>query len=165
ETLTLTFAKQLPTGLVGGMGQPLGDYRGVYLAGLLSRALADYVVPVFNLGGVNVIDFLIAVVLAHPLRRAVEHTGLLQRRTRLTHRQAGFCLTASYNSTFPARLLVLGGCLMSEHRHHQGAKYQREQQSESLLQHVFSSPYYRDHRQDVMCSPNTRPRGPKRASF
>jgi hypothetical protein len=44
---------------------------------LVQSALANHVVPVFNLGGVSVVDLLVGVILTYPFRRAVVRTGLL----------------------------------------------------------------------------------------
>src|SRR5260221_5507572 len=78
-------------------------------AGLLLSALANHVVLFFNLAGVNVVDLLVGVILADPLRRGVVRTGLLQSPTHLTNLQRGARLIDQYNSTLPARLLGLGG--------------------------------------------------------
>src|SRR6267143_5660057 len=151
------------TRLLGGVGEPLRDQSCVDYAALRS-ALANHIVPVFNLAGVNVVDLLVVVILTDPFRRAVVRTGLLCIRTHITNSQSRVLLTGCFNSTFPARLLRLGGLLREHRRCQREGKYQREQQSELLLQHFFS-PYHRDYREDVMCSTNTGPRGPKRASF
>src|SRR5260370_26705150 len=137
-------------------------------AGLVQSALANHVVLVFNLAAVNVVDLLGGVILTDPFRRAVVRNGLLYTRTRLTNSQSRLLVTASYNSTFPARLLRLGRGFLREHRHRRRqreGKYQREQQRELLLQHVFLLINFRDYLQDVMGSTNTRPTCPKRASF
>src|SRR5260370_5868143 len=101
-------------------------------AGLLRSALANHVVAVFNLAGVNVVDLLVGVILTDPFRRAVVHTGLLQTRTRLTNRQRRLLLTASFNSTFPARLLGGSGSLLRASRRHPAPTYQRKQQNALL---------------------------------
>src|SRR5260370_12018729 len=106
-------------------------------AGLLRSALANHVVAVFNLAGVNVVDLLVGVILTDPFRRAVVHTGLLQTRTRLTNRQRRLLLTASFNSTFPARLLGGSGSLLPEHRRSRERKYQRKHQNPFLLHPFF----------------------------
>src|SRR5258708_10704368 len=104
-------------------------------AGLLRSALANHVVAVFSLAGVNVVDLLVGVILTDPFRRAVVHTGLLQTRTRLTNRQRRLLLTASFNSTFPARLLGGSGSLLREDRPYREGKDPRKQPSDFLLQH------------------------------
>ena len=48
--------------------QPLGDQRRMKFAVFVESTLANDVVAVFHLAGVDVIDFLVAVILAHPFR-------------------------------------------------------------------------------------------------
>src|SRR6267143_1951546 len=146
------------------MGEPLRDESCVDYAALLRGALANHIVPVINLAGVNVVDLLVAVILTHPFRRAVVRTGLLYTPTHLTNSQSRVLLTGCFNSTFPARLLRLGSLLREHRRCQREGKYRSEQQSELLLQHFFS-PYHRDHREDVMYNTNTGPRDQKRSSF
>src|SRR5690242_15247205 len=101
-------------------------------------------------------------ILANPFRRAVVLNGLFQTSTRFTYREGRVRLIASYNSTFPApRLrLCLGGSFLSEDRRRKReGKYQRKQQREVLLQHVFLL-IPGDDREDVICKTNTRPKGP-----
>src|SRR4029077_3444983 len=90
-----------------GVGEPLRDYGCVDYAGTGRSALANHEVPVFNLAGVNVVDLLVAVILTDPFRRTVVRTGLLYTPTRLSNSQSRLLLTASFHSTFPARLLRL----------------------------------------------------------
>jgi hypothetical protein len=73
-------------------------------AGLVVSARANHVILLFNLADVNVVDLLVGVILTDPFRRGVVHNGLLQAPTSLTNSQSRIFLTASYNSTFPARL-------------------------------------------------------------
>src|SRR5215475_10663611 len=90
------------------MGEPLGDQGCVEFAVLADGTLANHVVAVFNLAGVDVVDLLIGVILTDPFCRTVIHNGPLQCPTLLTNSQTGIVFTASLNSTFPAALLRLG---------------------------------------------------------
>src|ERR1700730_8309203 len=57
--------------------EPLGDYRGMEYAFLIPGAFGYHPVTVFNLAGIDVVDFFAAVFLAHPFRRTVVLDGLL----------------------------------------------------------------------------------------
>src|SRR5437870_8094124 len=95
-------------------------------------ALADYEVPILDLARVDVVDLLIAVELTDPFRRAVVLDGHFSvGRSRFTYGQRRFFRTASYDSTFPARLLcdpLLRWSLLREHRRcRRGRKHRHEQ--------------------------------------
>src|ERR1700674_5241670 len=61
--------------------EPLRDYRGVEYAILIPSAFGYHPVPIFNLAGIDVVDFFAAVLLADPFRRTVVLDGLLVART------------------------------------------------------------------------------------
>src|SRR5215470_6218539 len=140
-------------------------------AGLVKSARANDVVIVFNFCGVNVVDFLVAVILTDPFRRAVVHnfpldTRLPYIRIRCTNSETRIILAASNDFTFHAsRLLLVRGLLREHCRRQREGKRQHQQHCELLLQHV-SSPLDRRcrHRPGLMCNKTTRSLGPKRAT-
>src|SRR6516225_8890404 len=102
--------------------------------GLVKSPCANDVVLLFNLCGLNVVDFLVAVILTDPFRRAFVHNFPLATRVR-TNSQTRIVLAGSNDSAFDAVLLVSG--LLRKHRQrHRKDKRQREQHCELLLQHI-----------------------------
>src|SRR3984893_16392209 len=99
--------------------EPLGDQRGMEYAILIPSAFGYHPVPVFNLAGIDVVDFFAAVLLADPFRRTVVLDGLLVARTHATNRQCRVILNYSWYNTLPTprlRSLRLLGSLLREHR-------------------------------------------------
>src|SRR5882757_98987 len=91
--------------LVGGMREPLRDYRRLNFTGFLRGAPANHVVVFLDLARVNVVNLLVGVILTDPLRRAVVHTSLFESAAGFANGQTGGRFIHSYNSTFPPRLL------------------------------------------------------------
>src|SRR6266852_4234889 len=99
--------------------EPLGDHRGLEYAILTPSAFGYHPVTLFNLAGIDVVDFFTAVLLADPFRRAVELHGPLLGRILVTNGQRRFILTdRDYNAlpTRRLRCLRLLGSLLREHR-------------------------------------------------
>src|ERR1700674_2208855 len=84
--------------------EPLGDQRGMEYAILIQSAFGYHPVTVFNLAGINVVDFFAAMLLADPSRRAVVLDGLLVARSHVTNGQCRLILTdPDYNALPPRR--------------------------------------------------------------
>src|SRR5215467_10191041 len=80
----------------------LGDQGGVQHTVLAHSALADDVVAIFHLAGVNVVDLLVGVVLAHPLGGAIVNHGPLRGAAGLADGQSGFIFVAAFDPALPA---------------------------------------------------------------
>src|SRR5438270_4807319 len=85
--------------------EPLGDQRGVECAILIPSAFGYHPVTLFNLAGINVVDFFAAVLLADPFRRTVVLDSLLMARTHRTNGQRRFISTDPGYHTLPTRRL------------------------------------------------------------
>src|ERR1700730_1861622 len=99
--------------------EPLGDQRGMEYAILIPSAFGYHPVTVFNLAGIDVVDFFAAVLLADPFRRTVVLDGLFVARTHAANGQCGLILTDPGYHTLPTRrlrCLRLLGSLLREHR-------------------------------------------------
>src|SRR5260370_40883118 len=75
---------------------------------LIPSAFGYHPVTVFNLAGINVVDFFAAMLLADPSRRAVVLDGLLVARSHVTNGQCRLVLAdPDYNGLPPRRLRCL----------------------------------------------------------
>src|SRR5260370_30153564 len=100
---------------------------------LIPSAFGYHPVTVFNLAGINVVDFFAAMLLADPSRRAVVLDGLLVARSHVTNGQCRLILADPDYNTLPTRRLrclrLVGPALRPPRREQREETQQRKQPS------------------------------------